>query len=327
MLEKPIILSGMRPTGRLHLGNYSGALKNWIRLQDDYRCFYCIVDWHALTTEYAATGALQENIREMLIDWLSAGLDPERAVIFRQSAILEHAELFLLLAMITPIAWLERCPTFKEQLRQLEGKEINTYGFLGYPLLQAADILAYRANAVPVGEDQNAHIEIAREVARRFNHLYTPLFPEPQALFGETTVMPGLDGRKMSKSYDNDIALSTEPARLKQSVRRMITDPARVRRNDPGHPEVCAVFAFHRIFNCDGLAEIETECRRAGIGCVQCKEFLAARLLEHFAPFYARRQEYLRHPGRLDEILAEGNNRARQAARVTLEKVRESMGL
>ncbi len=327
MHQKSIILSGMRPSGWLHLGNYIGALQNWIRLQDDYRCFYCIADWHALTTEYAATEDLQENIREMLIDWLSAGLDPARAVIFRQSAVLEHAELFLLLAMFTPIAWLERCPTFKEQLRQLKGKEINTYGFLGYPLLQAADILAYRADAVPVGEDQSPHIEITREVARRFNHLYAPVFPEPQALFSEATLVPGLDGRKMSKSYDNYIALSAEPAQLKQSVRLMVTDPARVRRKDPGHPEVCTVFAFQRIFNSGGLAEIDAECRRAGIGCVQCKDLLAARLVEHFGPFYERRQEFLRHPGRLDEILEDGNSRARKAARATLEKVREIMGL
>lgn len=327
MLQKPIILSGMRPSGRLHLGNYVGALQNWISLQDDYHCYYCVADWHALTTEYNEPEKLQENIREMLLDWLSAGLDPTRAVIFRQSAILEQAELFLLLAMITPIAWLERCPTFKEQLRQLKGKEINTYGFLGYPLLQAADILAYRADAVPVGEDQNPHIEIAREVARRFNHLYNPVFPEPQALFSETTLVPGLDGRKMSKSYDNYIALSATPEQLKQSVRLMVTDPARVRRKDPGHPEVCTVFAFHRIFNPKALAEIDAECRRAGIGCVQCKERLTARLNEHFDPFFTRRQEFLRHPGRLDEIVEDGNQRARQAARVTLEKVRESMGL
>ncbi len=327
MLQKPVILSGMRPSGRLHFGNYVGALKNWIRLQDDYHCYYCIADWHALTTDYNESEKLQENIREMLLDWLSAGLDPARVVIFRQSAILEQAELFLLLAMITPIAWLERCPTFKEQLRQLEGKEINTYGFLGYPLLQAADILAYRADAVPVGEDQSPHIEIAREVARRFNYLYSPVFAEPQALFSETTLVPGLDGRKMSKSYGNYIALSTEPDRLKQSVHTMVTDPARVRRKDPGHPEVCTVFAFHRIFNPGDLTEIEAECRQAGIGCVRCKERLTACLVEHFAPFFARRQELLRHPGRLDEILEDGNNRARQTARATLEKVREGMGL
>ena len=225
-MSKKIIVSGMRPSGRLHLGNYIGALQNWISLQDSYQCFYFIADWHALTTGYEDTSDLRDNIREMLIDWLSAGLDPEKAVIFKQSDIPEHAELFLLLGMITPISWLERCPTFKEQLRELEGRNINTYGFLGYPALQAADILAYRAAAVPVGEDQLPHLEFTREVARRFNSLYGRVFPEPQPLLSEFTLIPGVDGRKMSKSYDNYIAMSASPAEIKERVRMMITDPA-----------------------------------------------------------------------------------------------------
>lgn len=326
-MSKKIIVSGMRPSGRLHLGNYIGALQNWISLQDSYQCFYFIADWHALTTGYEDTSDLRDNIREMLIDWLSAGLDPEKAVIFKQSDIPEHAELFLLLGMITPISWLERCPTFKEQLRELEGRNINTYGFLGYPALQAADILAYRAAAVPVGEDQLPHLEFTREVARRFNSLYGRVFPEPQPLLSEFTLIPGVDGRKMSKSYDNYIAMSASPAEIKEQVRMMITDPQRVRRRDPGRPEVCTVYSFQQIFNPTGVADLEEQCRKAGVGCVECKNILAASLAAALAPVYEKRQELLQNPALVDEVLAAGNEKARAAARETLAIVRDAMHL
>jgi len=324
--DKQVILSGMRPSGRLHLGNYS-VLKNWIQLQEEYRCYYFIADWHALTTGYQETEVLKENVQEMLLDWLSAGLDPEKSVIFRQSDVLEHAELYLLLAMITPISWLERCPTFKEQLRQLEGKEINTYGFLGYPLLQAADILAYRADAVPVGEDQAPHIEFTREIARRFNYLYREIFPEPKSLFGAMPIVPGIDGRKMSKSYDNYIVLSASPEEIKQKVRLMLTDPQRARRRDPGRPEVCPVYEFQKVFNKEGRLEIEESCRTAGIGCVQCKEALSRRLCSFLEPLYEKRRQMQARPHLLQEILAAGNQKAAAAARETLELVREAMKL
>lgn len=326
MNDKQVILSGMRPSGRLHLGNYS-VLQNWIRLQEEYHCFYFIADWHALTTGYQETEELNENVQEMLLDWLCAGLDPEKSVIFRQSSVLEHAELYLLLAMITPISWLERCPTFKEQLRQLEGKEINTYGFLGYPLLQAADILAYRADAVPVGEDQAPHIEFTREIARRFNYLYREIFPEPKSLFGDMPVVPGTDGRKMSKSYDNYIELSASPQEIKQKVRLMLTDPQRARRRDPGRPEVCPVYKFQKVFNQEGRLEIEESCRRAAIGCVQCKEALSRCLCTFLEPLYEKRRQMQAKPGLLQEILDDGNRKAAVAARKTLELVREAMKL
>ncbi|HOB28382.1 MAG: tryptophan--tRNA ligase [Dethiobacteria bacterium] len=325
--RKKIIVSGARPSGRLHLGNYIGALQNWRRLQDEYRCYYFIADWHALTTGYADSHQVKENSREMLIDWLSAGLDPERAVLFRQSEIKEHAELFLLLAMITPIAWLERCPTFKEQLRELEGKEIHNYGFLGYPLLQAADILAYRADAVPVGEDQLPHLEIAREVARRFNHLYGKVLPEPEALLGKYPLLPGIDSRKMSKSYENDIALSDPPEKIKEKVSQMITDPQRARRHDPGRPEICTAFRFQEIFNPSELSGIEAACRTAEIGCVQCKELLTRKLVETMAPLHEKRRSLEERPAYLEEILVEGEKQARKKARATLEAVRGAMGL
>lgn len=324
---KKIIVSGARPSGRLHLGNYVGALQNWRRLQESYRCYYFIADWHALTTGYAESHQIEENSREMLIDWLSAGLDPGRAVLFRQSRVKEHAELFLLLGMITPLSWLERCPTFKEQLRELEGREIHNYGFLGYPLLQAADILAYRADAVPVGEDQLPHLEITRDTARRFNHLYGKVLPEPEALLSKYPLLPGIDGRKMSKSYDNYIALSDSPETIREKVRRMITDPQRARRKDPGRPEVCTLFRFQQIFNPEAVPGIESECRTAEIGCVQCKDILARRLIEMMTPLHEKRRSLEEKPHYLEEVLAEGESRAGKEARATLEAVRGAMGL
>lgn len=325
--EQKVILSGMRPTaGRIHLGNYHGALENWVRLQDAYRCFFMIADWHALSTMYLDTSALRRNVREMAIDFLSAGLDPAKCVIFVQSRVPEHAELHLILSMLTPLGWLERVPTYKEQLRELEEREIATYGFLGYPVLQAADILVYKAHGVPVGQDQVPHIELTREIARRFNHLYGPVFPEPEALLTEARVLPGLDGRKMSKSYDNYIALAAPEEEVRQRVMSMVTDPARVRRDDPGHPEVCNVFAFHRVYSPDRLVEIEEACRGGRIGCVACKKDLAARLNAALAPIREKRRELEADPRRVEEVLEDGNRRARAVAARTLEAVRAAVG-
>jgi len=245
----PRILSGMRPTGPLHLGNYVGALENWVRLQDTYTCFFAIVDWHSLTTDYADPTSIRENILEVACDWLAAGLDPARSTLFIQSQVKEHAELHLLLSMVTPVPWLERVPTYKEQQKQLSEKDLSTYGFLGYPLLQTADIIIYKADAVPVGEDQAAHVELTREVVRRFNRLYGPVFPEPQTLHTEAKRIPGTDGRKMSKSYGNAVYLKDDPETVRQKIRPMVTDPARKRRTDPGDPEVCPVFDLHRAFS------------------------------------------------------------------------------
>ena len=321
------VVSGARPSGRLHLGNYIGALQSWLKLQEEYRCYYFIADWHALTTGYAQSHEIGEHSREMLIDWLSAGLNPEKAVLFRQSRVKEHAELFLLLGMITPLSRLERCPTFKEQLRELEGREIHNYGFLGYPLLQAADILAYRADAVPVGEDQLPHLEITRETARRFNHLYGKVLPEPQPILGRYPLLPGIDGRKMSKSYDNEIALSDSPDLIKAKVNRMITDPQRVKRKDPGRPEVCTVFKFQEIFNAAEIEGIKADCREAAIGCVQCKEILSRRLVELLAPLHERRRRLEEKPAYLEDVLAAGEAAAAKEARATLQAVRGAMGL
>ncbi|MCL4515131.1 MAG: tryptophan--tRNA ligase [Firmicutes bacterium] len=323
--KKGRVFSGMRPTGQLHLGNYLGALENWVRLQDDYECFFCVVDWHALTTGYEETAGLKENVRQMVIDWLSAGIDPEKSVVFRQSDVKEHAELHLLLSMITPLSWLERNPTYKEQLQQLATREISTYGFLGYPVLQAADILAYKGDTVPVGEDQLPHLELSREIARRFNFLYRPVFPEPQARMNQVTLLPGLDNRKMSKSYGNYIAMAASERELGDAVTRMITDPARIRRDDPGHPEVCTVFAYHKIFSPDAVARTESECRAGKIGCVACKKNLSQTMNQFLAPIRERRQELETHPERVDEILAQGARRARAVSSQVLAEVREAM--
>lgn len=327
-MKKGRILSGMRPTGRLQLGNLLGALENWVRLQDEYECYYVIVDWHALTTGYEDTGAIIPHTREMALDWLAAGLDPARSVIFVQSAIKQHAELHLLLSMLTPLGWLERCPTYKEQLHQLAEREVSTYGFLGYPVLQAADILIYQANAVPVGEDQLPHLELAREIARRFNSLYAvEVFPEPQALLNRVTLLPGLDGRKMSKSYGNCIHLNAAPDEIRTAIRGMVTDPQRARRHDPGNPEVCPAYAFQQSFNAVRVEELGRLCRTAGIGCVDCKKELAESVVEYLAPFHARRRELAEDPGYVDRILSDGNEKARAAAEGTMSLVRRAVRL
>lgn len=324
-MEKGVILSGTRPTGPLHLGNYFGALENWVKLQDEYECYFFVADWHALTTGYEDTSEIKDNINDVVTDFLSAGLDPEKCTIFLQSSIKEHAELHLLFSMITPLSWLLRCPTYKDQIAQMKDKNITTYGFLGYPCLQAADILIYKANFVPVGEDQLPHLELTREIARRFNHLYGDVFPEPQPKLTKAKVLPGLDGRKMSKSYGNTISLSDSPDEIKKKVMTMITDPARIRKDDPGHPEVCSVFAFHKVFNENEVNDIEQQCRGGKIGCVQCKRNLANKMVEYMSPIYERRQKIVNNPGIIREVIENGNKRARTTAQKTMEEVRKAM--
>lgn len=324
-MKDSIILSGIRPTGPLHLGNYFGALENWVKLQNEYKCYFFIADWHALTTGYEDTGSIKQNIDDVVIDFLSAGLDPDKCTIFLQSKIKEHAELHLLFSMSTPLSWLLRCPTYKDQLQQLRGRDITTYGFLGYPCLQAADILIYRAKYVPVGEDQLPHLELTREIARRFNHLYGEVFPEPQPKLTKSKVLPGLDGRKMSKSYGNTISLSDSPDEISRKVMTMITDPERIRKSDPGHPQVCSVFSFHKVFSEKEVQDIEQSCKEGRIGCVQCKRNLANKMKEYMTPIYERRQKILQNPGIIREVVESGSSRARKAAGDTMEKVRAAM--
>jgi len=321
-----IVLSGMRPTGQLHIGHYS-VLERWVGLQKEHQCYFAIVDWHALTTSYQDTSTIKGNIKDMLVDWLAAGIDPDKSNIFIQSAVHQHAELHLMFSMITSLSWLERVPTYKDQIKQLGemGKDINTYGFLGYPLLQAADILIYRANLVPVGEDQLPHLELCREVARRFNHLYAPVFPEPEALLSEFKLLPGIDGRKMSKSYKNVITLAADSDEIKRRVNAMITDPARIRKNDPGNPDVCVVDKYHAIYLKDEHEETRRECKKGAIGCVQCKKMLMQVLDDFFMPIRERRNEILKRPKYLDEILETGAKRASKAAEATMSIVREAV--
>ena len=325
-MSRPRILSGMRPTGPLHLGNFLGALDNWVRLQDEYECFFIIVDWHALTTDYADPGPIRENIFEVACDWLAAGLDPARSALFVQSDVKEHAELHLLLSMITPVSWLERVPSYKEQQQQLADRELANYGFLGYPLLQTADIIIYKADAVPVGEDQAPHIELTREVVRRFNNLYGQVFPEPKTLLTASPRIPGTDGRKMSKSYGNFVLLKDPPQVVREKIRPMVTDPARKRRIDPGNPDICPVFDLHKAFSTRETQEWAAQgCRTAGIGCLDCKGRLIDHLLHRLEQIHARRPEYASRPDTVWDILAEGAGRARAAAAATMEEVRRVM--
>jgi tryptophanyl-tRNA synthetase len=327
-MARDIIMSGMRPTGRLHLGNYFGALENWVKLQDEYKSYHAIVDWHALTTAYEDTQELQQNIMDVALDWLSVGLDPDKCTIYVQSDIKEIAELFLLLSMITPVSWLERCPTYKDQLKQLEGKNIATYGFLGYPCLMATDILVFKAKYVPVGEDQVPHLELSREIARRFNYIYGDTFPEPEALLTEAKVLPGLDGRKMSKSYENAIYLSDTPGDIQKKVGSMITDPQRIRKDDPGNPDVCSAYALHKVFT--QLADLEDtaeRCKGGAIGCVACKKKLAKNLSDFLESIRSKREQLVAHPDTVLDILNEGAKKAREAAAETLEEVKEKMNL
>jgi tryptophanyl-tRNA synthetase len=319
----------MQPSGRFHLGNYMGALKNWVDLQYDYECYYAIADIHALTSSYGDTGEIKGNIFHMAVDWLSAGLDPEKNVIFVQSHVKEHAELHLYLSMNTPLSWLERVPTYKDKLQQLgaQGKDINTYGFLGYPVLMTADIILYMADFVPVGEDQIPHVELTREMARRFNYLYAPIFPEPRVLLTEAKILPGIDGRKMSKSYGNYISLGADVEELTEKVRQMVTDPARVRKTDKGHPEVCVVYAFHKHFSAAEYGAIGEDCRRAAVGCVACKKRLTARMMEALSPIREKREDLLRNPSYIEAVLEQGARRARREAEKNINKVREAMRL
>jgi len=327
MASRERVLSGMRPTGQLHLGNLLGALDNWVRLQDEYDCFFFVADWHALTTDYPPRGELRANTLEMVADWLGAGLDPARSTLFVQSLVPEHAELHLLFSMVTPVAWLERVPTFKEMVEQLK-LESPSYGLLGYPLLQAADILIYKARVVPVGVDQVPHIELTREIARRFNHLFGPVFPEPEARLTEIPKVPGTDGRKMSKSYDNCIYLADPPEVIVPKVRTMMTDPARRRRQDPGNPEVCPVFDLHKIFTPeDDRADCATGCRTAGIGCLDCKDVLLKHLLPPLEKIRERRTALAQRPGEIEEILREGSRKARRVAQATLAEAKAAIGI
>lgn len=297
-------------------------------MQEVYRCFFFVADWHALTTDYASPQGIQQSALEMAMDWLSVGLDPKRCVLFRQSRIKEHAELHLLLSMITPVPWLERNPTYKEQIRELVGKDLSTYGFLGYPVLQAADIIMYKANKVPVGVDQAPHVELTREIVRRFNQLYRPIFPEPEVLLTETQKLPGLDGRKMSKSYNNAVFLSDSPKEIDQKLSRMMTDPARVRRQDPGEPEKCPAFQFHKIYcTPQEIEEVSVGCRTAGIGCLDCKKVMIKHVIEDLSSFREKRAAYEKRPSDVEDVLEAGNRAAQEKASETMGEVRAVVGL
>jgi tryptophanyl-tRNA synthetase len=328
------VLSGMRPTGKLHLGNYMGALRNWVDLQNKYDCYFFIADWHALTTDYADPSQVRQNTLDVALDFLAAGLDPEKCVLFVQSHVKQHAELHLLFSMITPLGWLERVPTYKEQQENISGKDLSTYGFLGYPLLQAADILIYQPDYVPVGQDQVAHVELTREVARRFNQFYqskhtgTEILPEPQVLLTPSPKLPGTDGRKMSKSYGNTILLTDPEPVVRQKIKPMVTDPARVRRTDPGNPDVCPVGDLHKVFSDpETITKVYAGCTSAGIGCIECKGWVADSIVRELAPIQERRSKYEQDLVRVQEVLNAGAKKASSRAEQTMQEVRMAMGL
>lgn len=331
MKTRKRVLSGMRSTGKLHLGNYVGALQNWVRMQEEYECFFEVADWHALTTDYADTSRVKENSLDVALDWMAAGLDPQKSVIFIQSHVPAHAELHLLFSMITPLGWLERVPTYKEQRDNIKDKDLGTYGFLGYPVLQAADILVYKADCVPVGEDQVAHVELTREIARRFNGFYrtkTTVFPEPQALLTPAAKLPGTDGRKMSKSYGNTVMLTDPEPVVRQKLKTMVTDPARVRRSDPGNPDVCPVGDLHKIFSSkETMAKVNEGCRSASIGCIECKGWAADAVVQLLSPIQERRKKFEENPRLAWDILEDGARRASAAAAETMSDVRAAMGM
>jgi len=322
----------MRPTGKLHLGNYMGALANWVKLQDSgqYECYFFIADWHALTTDYADPSNIEPNSREVILDYLAAGLDPRKTVLFQQSRIQQHAELPLLLGMITPLGWLERVPSYKEMQENLTSKDLTTYGFLGYPVLMASDILLYQPKYVPVGQDQQAHVELTREVARRFNNFYKldgrEVLPEPDVLLTPSPKLPGTDGRKMSKSYGNTILISDPEPVVRQKLKTMVTDPARIRRKDPGDPDKCPVGDLHKVFSTpETLAKVYDGCRSAGIGCIECKGWAADALVQVLNPIQERRARFT--PGEVEDILKDGSGRARTRAEQTMTEVRAAMQL
>jgi tryptophanyl-tRNA synthetase len=323
---KKRVLSGMQPSGRMHLGNLFGALNNWKKLQNEYDAYFFIADWHALSTGYADTSRIREHIREMLVDWLAVGMDPEKCTLFQQSQVTEHAVLYVLLSMITPVPWLERNPTYKEQQQELGDRDLATHGFLGYPVLQAADILIYQAQFVPVGVDQLPHLELTREIARRFNSLYRPVLVEPEALLTETPKILGTDRRKMSKSYGNAVYLSDSPDVTVQTVQKMITDPLKIKKHDPGRPEICNVFTYHTIFSGkDEIEQVDRDCRSGALGCVDCKAWMAKNLNAYLEPIRKKRSELVKLPKELDKILSEGSARARAVAQKTLNEVKEAM--
>lgn len=325
-MNKKVVLSGMRPTGNLHFGNYFGALENWINLQNSYDCHFFIADWHALTTGYDDTEDLSENTYRVIADYLACGLDPEKCNIFLQSMVMEHSELHLILSMTTPLSWLERCPTYKDQISNLSEKDIMTYGFLGYPCLMSADILLYNADFVPVGEDQLPHLELTREIARRFNHIYkTTILKEPGPLLTKAKLLPGTDGRKMSKSYNNTIAFSDTPEEVTKKVMSMVTDPARIRKTDPGHPDVCSVYSFHKVFSEREVPEIRKACEGGEIGCVQCKRKLAGNILEFHGPIHKKRTELLNNKEFLKSVLTQGSKKAGKIAAVTMADVKSAV--
>jgi tryptophanyl-tRNA synthetase len=328
--QRPRVLSGMRPTGKLHLGNYMGALANWVKLQDQYECYFFIADWHALTTDYADTSEIVPNTLEVMLDYLAAGLDPAKSVLFLQSRVLEHAELALLLGMSTPLGWLERVPSYKEMQENLTSKDLTTYGFLGYPVLMAADILMYQPDFVPVGQDQQAHVELTREIARRFNQFYKreggEVLPEPEVLLTPSPKLPGTDGRKMSKSYGNTILITDPEPVVRRKLKTMVTDPARIRRTDKGDPGKCPVGDLHKIFSTpETLAKVYEGCRSAGIGCIECKSWAADGLMKVLRPIQERRANLTE--AQAIEILSEGSRRAQVRAEQTMVEVREAMQL
>jgi tryptophanyl-tRNA synthetase len=325
---KPVVVSGMRPTGRLHLGHLHGALANWVRLQAENTCYFFSADWHALTTSYHQPEIVRQSEREMFVDFIAAGIDPERSTLFVQSAVKEHAELYLLLGMITPVSWLERSPSYKEMREQITDRDLALYGFFGYPVLQTADVAMYRANRVPVGVDQVPHLELAREIVRRFNSLYGEVFPEPQPLLTEAAKVAGTDGRKMSKSYGNAIDLGEPGPSTTKKIMGMVTDPARKRRQDPGNPEVCGVFYLHKIYSdAETVAWVDPNCRTAGIGCVDCKKKLLERLAPDQERLRERREAILARPRDLDDLVEMGNRKARAVAERTMAEVRAAMKL
>lgn len=328
-MQQQRVFSGMRPTGKLHLGHLAGALSSYVQLQDEHECFYSIVDWHALMSDYADPSSLKENCKEILLDWLSVGVDPSKATIFVQSHVKEHAELHLALSLVTPLGWLERNPTYKEQILNLQNKDLSTYAFLGYPVLMSADILLYKATLVPVGEDQSAHLELSREIARRFNQFYGEIFPEPQAVFTANPKLPGTDGRKMSKSYNNALNIADSAETLWEKLRTMMTDPARYKRTDPGDPAKCPVWDLQKFFNRDvqQKQELEKGCCTAGIGCIDCKKVLFQHMNGQLAPIRERRQYFETHQDEMMDILRDGARKAEKVADATMEEIYSAIGM
>ncbi len=325
---KKRILSGMRPTGKLHLGHLVGALDNWMKLQEEYECFFMVADWHALMSEYEFTANLSDSIIDNVIDWLSVGIDPKKSTLFIQSEVTAHLDLYMIFSCLTPLGWLERCPTYKEQMREIKTRNLNTYGFLGYPVLQAADILVYKAQKVPVGEDQLPHLELTREIARRFNSLYKKeVFPEPDAILTKVPRLLGLDGRKMSKSYDNFIALSEKPESITKKIMSMFTDPTRIKFTDPGHPDKCNVHSYYAVFAPEKEKEVDGLCRMSKVGCTDCKKELARILIKFLEPIQEKRNNLLNDKTQIFDILEVGEKRARESASRTIAEVKELINL